>query len=88
MSKLKNIVLVICCLIVNSFAESCITPNSKAYGNCRNLDQCASLTDTLQRRFNLKVDYPWRTGTHSTQMTNFLKKYQNLCKNNKVFMKY
>lgn len=89
MGELKNIFRIMCCLIgifQKSFAESCITPNSGVYGVCRDLEKCNSLKDTLERRFYLNVNYNWQTGPQSTQMTIFLTKYKNLCKQNKVFI--
>lgn len=87
MNKLQNI-LVICCLVglLNSFVNSCTTPNSGVDGSCRSLQNCEPLKQTLKRRFSLNENYDWQNGPKSTQMTNFLKKYSNLCKNNKVFI--
>lgn len=85
MNKLKNI-YVICCLIgvLSSVVNSCKTPNSGVDGSCRPLQNCEPLKQTLKRRFSLNENYDWNNGQKSTEMTNFLKNYSILCKNNKV----
>lgn len=88
MNNLRTI-LVICCLIgILITVNSCKTPNSGVYGSCKSLRYCDPLKQTLTRRFGLKDNYDWQNGAKSTQMSNFLKKYSILCKNNKVNMKF